>query len=252
MSAADRLRPAADRLARGAGRLGPALARRATAWARRGHRDDLTGLAAHLGTLLRAALIALGLYLVARAVRATPSLMWVVAGVALLAAWRAGRPAPAKDDKKEAAEKTDEPPAEMPEEVAEEVPAEAAEEAPAEAPLPTREELALALRAVADPNAHTAALAAHMQLPADRVRAALKAARIPAGGQVRMGGVTSTGIKASNFPPLPPAESGDPTPVVVAGQDSNSSSSDAPRVVRGEGTVTIYDPAETHRHHKVA
>ncbi|MFG3311857.1 hypothetical protein ACGF0C_07835 [Streptomyces albidoflavus] len=244
MSAVDRLRPAADRLARGAGRIGPALARRTVAWVRRGHRDDLTGLAAHLGTITRAALIALGIYLLARVVRASPALMWALAGVGLAAAWRAGRPAAVKGDKEE----VEEAPVEGAEEVAEEGP----EVAPVEAPLPTREELAVALRAVADPNVHTAALAAHLGLPAERVRAALKAARIPAGGQVRMGGVPSTGIKAADFPPLSARGEAAPEPVVVAGQASNNNSNNAPRVVRGEGTVTVYDPADTHRHHKVA
>ncbi|MFF5615386.1 hypothetical protein ACFY7B_20935 [Streptomyces albidoflavus] len=239
-----RLRPAADRLARGAARTGPALARRMVAWVRRGHRDDLTGLAAHLGTIARAALIALGIYLLARVVRATPSLMWVVAAVGLAAAWRAGRPAPVERGEEEAGET----PVEGPEEVAEDAP----EAAPVEPPLPTREELAVALRAVADPNVHTAALATHLGLPAERVRAALKAAGIPAGGQVRMGGVPSTGIKAAHFPPLSPSEEGVPEPVVVAGQASNNDSNNAPRIVRGEGTVTVYDPADTHRHHKVA
>ncbi|MGW9410986.1 hypothetical protein [Streptomyces diastaticus] len=233
---ADRLRPVADRLARGVGRLGPTLTRRTVTWARRSHRDDLTGLAAHLGPLLRAALIVLGLYALARVVRATPSLMWMVAGVALFAAWRAGRPAPAEGGEKS----TDE------------APKEAAAEAPVEAPLPTREELAQALHAVADPNVHTAALAAHLSLPAERVRAALKAAGIPVGGQVRMGGVPSTGIKAADFPPLSPSGEGSPGPVVVAGQASNNNSNNAPRVVTREGMTIIHDPAETHRHHRVA
>ncbi|MGG7608117.1 hypothetical protein ACQ5JZ_01525, partial [Streptomyces sp. ZG43] len=219
-------------------------ARRAVAWVRRGHRDDLTGLAAHLGTIARAALIALGIYLLARIVRASPSLMWVVAGVGLAAAWRAGRPAPVEDGEEGAGETSVEG--------AEEAAEEGSEVVPAEAPLPTREELAVALRAVADPNVHTAALATHMELPAERVRAALKAAHIPAGGQVRMGGVPSTGIKAADFPPLPPSEEGAPEPVVVAGQVSNNDSNNAPRVVTREGMLIIHDPADTHRHHRVA
>ncbi|AMM12349.1 hypothetical protein ACFUAH_16930 [Streptomyces albidoflavus] len=239
-----RLRPAADRLARGAARIGPALARRMVAWVRRGHRDDLAGLAAHLGTIARAALIALGIYLLARAVRASPALMWALAGVGLAAAWRAGRPAPVERGEEEASE--------TPVEGAEEAAEEGVEAVPVEAPLPTREELAQALRAVADPNVHTAALATHLGLPAERVRAALKAAGIPAGGQVRMGGVTSTGIKAAHFPPLSPSGEGAPGPVVVAGQASNNSNSNAVRVKRGEGTVTIYDPSDSHRHHRVA
>ncbi|MFD5027016.1 hypothetical protein [Streptomyces sp. NPDC058373] len=236
----NRLRPAADRLARGTGRLGPALARRAVAWARRGHREDLTGLAAHLGTIARAALIALGVYLLARVVRASPALMWALAGAGLAAAWRSGRPAAVESGEKGA----DETPVEGAEE--------AGEEGPAQAPLPTREELAAALHEVADPNVHTAALATHLGLPAERVRAALKAAGIPAGGQVRMGGVPSTGIKAGDFPPLSPSGEGAPEPVVVAGQASNNDSNNAPRVVTREGMTIIHDPAETHRHHRVA
>ncbi|MEU6437448.1 hypothetical protein ABZ874_24365 [Streptomyces albidoflavus] len=231
-----RLRPAADRLARGAARIGPALARRATAWVRRGHRDDLTGLAAHLGTIARAALIALGIYLLSRMVRASPSLMWVVAGVGLAAAWRAGRPAAVKGGEEGAGE--------TPIEGAEEV----AEEEPEVAPLPTREELAVALHAVADPHAHTAAVATHLGVPAERVRAGLKAAGIPISGGVRMRGAVSTGVKAAHFPPQP----GAPTEPLLRVPDQQQQHNNAPRIVRGEGTVTVYDPSDTHRHHKVA
>ncbi|MGW9638829.1 hypothetical protein ACWHAU_06680 [Streptomyces albidoflavus] len=170
----------------------------------------------------------------------------IAAGAWIIAAWIA---APAVEEGEEEGEGVEE---EAPVEGAEEVAEEGPEVAPAEAPLPTREELAVALRAVADPNVHTAALATHLGLPAERVRAALKAAGIPAGGGVRMGGVTSTGIKAAHFPPLPPSGEGAPAPVVVAGQASNNSNSNAPRVVTREGMTIIHDPADTHRHHRVA
>ncbi|MFI0031345.1 hypothetical protein ACH4M8_18835 [Streptomyces albidoflavus] len=163
----------------------------------------------------------------------SPGLMWPATALGVIATWRAGRPVEEVPDDAEGEE-------------------EAPEKAPAEAPLPTREELTTALHAVADPNVHTAALAAHMKLSAERVRAALKAAGIPAGGQVRMGGVPSTGIKAADFPPLPPSGEGAPGPVVVAGQASNNNSNNAPRVVTREGMTIIHDPAETHRHHRVA
>ncbi|MFE9197816.1 hypothetical protein ACFYMH_17340 [Streptomyces albidoflavus] len=239
-----RLRPAADRLARGAARLGPALARRAVAWVRRGHRDDLTGLAAHLGTIARAALIALGIYLLARAVRATPSLMWVAAAVGLATAWRAGRPAPVERGEEEAGE--------TPVEGAEEAADEGSEAVPAEAPLPTREELAVALHAVADPHAHTAAVATHLGVPAERVRAGLKAAGIPTTGACRMGGKPSTGVKAEHIPPLSPSGEGTPEAVVASPLTSNNNSNNAPTVERREGMLIIRDPAETHRHHRVA
>ncbi|MGW4920356.1 hypothetical protein ACWEPO_29185 [Streptomyces albidoflavus] len=173
----------------------------------------------------------------------------IVAGAWIVAAWIA---APAIEDAEEEGDDGEEEVEEAPVEGAEAAAEEGPEVAPVEAPLPTREELAVALHAVADPNVHTAALATHMKLPAERVRAALKAAGIPAGGGVRMGGVTSTGIKAGHFPPLSPSGEGASEPVVVAGQASNNSNNNAVRVKRGEGTVTIYDPSDTHRHHKVA
>ncbi|MFC8925525.1 hypothetical protein ACFT43_06545 [Streptomyces albidoflavus] len=239
-----RLRPAADRLARGAARIGPVLVRRAVAWVRRGHRDDLTGLAAHLGTIARVGLIALGIYLLARAVRATPSLMWVVAGVGLATAWRAGRPAAIKGDEEGAGET----PVEGAEGIAEAGP----EVVPAEDPLPTREELTAALHAVADPHAHTAAVATHLGVPAERVRAGLKAAGIPTTGACRMGGKPSTGVKAEHIPPLPPSGEGSPGAVVASPLTSNNNSNNAPTVERREGMLIIRDPAETHRHHRVA
>ncbi|MFP3116324.1 hypothetical protein [Streptomyces sp. Iso 434] len=239
-----RLRPAADRLARGAARIGPALARRTVAWVRRGHRDDLTGLAAHLGTIARAALIALSIYFLVRVVRASPALMWVLAGVGLAAAWRAGRPAPVEDGEEEAGE--------TPVEGAEEAAEEGAEAAPAEAPLPTREELAVALRAVADPHAHTAAVATHLGVSAERVRAGLKAAGIPTTGACRMGGKPSTGVKAEHIPPLSPSGEGTAEAVVASPLTSNNNSNNAPTVERREGMLIIRDPAETHRHHRVA
>ncbi|WP_230537045.1 hypothetical protein [Streptomyces sp. OUCMDZ-3434] len=169
----------------------------------------------------------------------------IAAGAWIIAAWIA---APAVEEGEEEGESVEEAPAGGSEEAAEEGP----EVVPVEAPLPTREELAVALRAVADPNVHTAALATHLGLPAERVRAALKAAGIPAGGGVRMGGVTSTGIKAAHFPPLPPSGEGAPATAVVAGQASNNSNSNTPRVVTREGMTIIHDPADTHRHHRVA
>ncbi|NEC14827.1 hypothetical protein G3I34_21675 [Streptomyces sp. SID8014] len=173
----------------------------------------------------------------------------IVAGAWIVAAWIA---APSIEEAEEEGDDGEEEGEEAPVEGAEEAAEEGPEVAPVEAPLPTREELAQALHAVADPNVHTAALAAHLSLPAERVRAALKAAGIPVGGQVRMGGVPSTGIKAADFPPLSPSGEGSPGPVVVAGQASNNNSNNAPRVVTREGMTIIHDPAETHRHHRVA
>ncbi|MEW1895930.1 hypothetical protein [Streptomyces albidoflavus] len=159
----------------------------------------------------------------------SPGLMWPATALGIIAAWRAGRPA-------------EEVPAGA--EGEEEVP----EEAPDEPALPTREDLAVALRAVADPHAHTAAVATHLGVPAERVRAALREAGIPISGGVRMRGAVSTGVKAAHFPPL----EGAPTEPLLRVPDQQQQHNNAPRIVRGEGTVTVYDPSDTHRHHKVA
>lgn len=83
----------------------------------------------------------------------------------------------------------------------------------------TRSEVVMALHAVGAPHAHLAAVARHLNTTPEKVRAALKAAGIPAGDQVRMRGRgVSTGVKAAHFPPLPPT----PEPVVVADQSNNN------------------------------
>jgi hypothetical protein len=94
-----------SRLARPAGRIATGsrivarqLAARAAAWCARGRRDDLAGWRAALGIVARLALLGLGLYLVARLVRALPALMWVLSAGWLAAAWRAGRHRPAETE----------------------------------------------------------------------------------------------------------------------------------------------------------
>ncbi|MFH8336945.1 hypothetical protein [Streptomyces sp. AM6-12] len=67
-----------------------------TAWVARGRRPDLTGWRAALGCWLRLAILTLGVYLLWRIVRAVPNLMWALTGVWVIAAWRAGRQAPAE------------------------------------------------------------------------------------------------------------------------------------------------------------
>ncbi|WP_234354793.1 hypothetical protein, partial [Streptomyces sp. NRRL WC-3618] len=85
-------------------------------------------------------------------------------------------------------------------------------------------------------------------VPAERVRAGLREAGIPISGGVRMGGAVSTGVKADHFPPL----EGAPTEPLLRGPDQQQQHNNAPRIVRGEGPVTLYDPPDTHRRHKVA
>ena len=173
----------------------------------------------------------------------------IVAGAWIVAAWIA---APAIEEVEEDGDDGEEEGEEDPVEGAEEVAEEGPEVVPVEAPLPTREELAVALRAVADPHAHTAAVATHLGVPAERVRAGLKAAGIPTTGACRMGGKPSTGVKAEHIPPLSPSGEGAPGVVVASPLTSNNNSNNAPTVERREGMLIIRDPAETHRHHKLA
>ncbi|MFD9174665.1 hypothetical protein ACFWDT_05980 [Streptomyces diastaticus] len=177
----------------------------------------------------------------------------IAAGAWIVAAWIAA-PAveEAEGEAKEDGEGVEEEAGEAPVEGVEEAAEEGSEANPAEAPLPTREELAVALRAVADPHAHTAAVATHLGVPAERVRAGLKAAGIPTTGACRMGGKPSTGVKAEHIPPLSPSGEGAPGVVVASPLTSNNNSNNAPTVERREGMLIIRDPAETHRHHKVA
>ncbi|MFD6782260.1 hypothetical protein [Streptomyces diastaticus] len=157
----------------------------------------------------------------------SPGLMWPATALGVIAAWRAGRPVEEVPDGAEGEE-------------------EAPEKAPEEAPLPTREELAVALHAVADPHAHTAAVATHLGVPAERVRAGLKAAGIPTSGGVRMRGAVSTGVKAAHFPPLGPV----PENALLRGPDQQQQHNNVG--VHSSSGVTVIstpDPEQPHRTH---
>ncbi|MEU3507936.1 hypothetical protein ABZ733_08390 [Streptomyces longwoodensis] len=95
----NRLARPAGRLADGSSALARRLTTRAITWVARGRRHDLTGWRAALGCWLRLSLLAFGLYLLWRLVRAVPQLMWLATGAWTALAWRAGRarPAPAEE-----------------------------------------------------------------------------------------------------------------------------------------------------------
>ncbi|MFI9339985.1 hypothetical protein ACIG0D_01715 [Streptomyces sp. NPDC052773] len=178
-------RPTA-RLADGSGLLARRLAARAAAWCARGRRDDLTGWKAILGVLLRCALLALGVYVLARLVRALPTLMWLLTSWWTIAAWGAGR-APA--------EETDVPP-----------------EGPA--PAPDREAvLALLLEVMGDtPAVHLRTVLAHLQergqwegRKVGDLRAALERLAIPHERGVKVAGVPTWGVRRRDLE--------DPSPV---------------------------------------
>lgn len=88
-----RLSRTADRLTTGSSILTRRLFTGAAAWCARGRRKDLTGWKATLGIIARVLLLSLGAYLVARIVRALPSLMWLLSSAWTIAAWRAAKPA---------------------------------------------------------------------------------------------------------------------------------------------------------------
>ncbi|MFF7870501.1 hypothetical protein ACFZCT_29080 [Streptomyces qaidamensis] len=87
-----RLTCAAGRLADGSSALARRLAARTAASVARARRDDLTGWRAALGCWLRILLLAFGLYLLWRLVRAVPALLWLLTAGWTAAAWRASRP----------------------------------------------------------------------------------------------------------------------------------------------------------------
>uniref|UniRef100_UPI00062C3234 hypothetical protein n=1 Tax=Streptomyces stelliscabiei TaxID=146820 RepID=UPI00062C3234 len=89
-----RLSSAAGRLSVGSRTYARRLGTRAAAWCARGRRADLTGWRGALGVFVRIALLALGVYVLARLVRALPSLMWLLTGWWTIASWRAGKPPP--------------------------------------------------------------------------------------------------------------------------------------------------------------
>ncbi|CAL9313960.1 hypothetical protein [Streptomyces sp. SudanB91_2054] len=178
-----RLARTADRVATGSQIAIRRVAARAAAWCARGRRDDLTGWRAALGCWLRLALLALGGYLLWRLVRAVPNLLWLLTAGWLVAAWRAGRKAPAP----------------------------AAEDAPAE---PDVEAVrALLLEAMGDADAvHLRTVLAHLQergqgkgwTVAD-LRARLEALHIPVQPKVKVPGSKSPtrGVRRADLAPSP-------------------------------------------------
>ncbi|CAL9503089.1 hypothetical protein [Streptomyces sp. enrichment culture] len=183
-----RLARPAERIATGSAAVARRLAAHAAAWCARGRRTDLTGWRAALGIVVRLALLILGVYVLARIVRALPALMWLLSGWWTVAAWRADR-TPA------------------------EAPAEPAAEAPA---VPDREAVrALLLEAMGDADAvHLRTVLAHLQEQghgegwdvAD-LRARLEALSIPTHPKVKAPGSKSPtrGVRRADLAPSPAA-----------------------------------------------
>ncbi|MEU2180089.1 hypothetical protein [Streptomyces thermolilacinus] len=237
------LQAAAQRLTHGTNQLTQRLGERATAWVRAGRRDDLEGWRAILGCVVRAALLAGGLWLLWRAVRAVPALMLLLVPVGVAAAWRAGHP--------------------------QRTPVATAPRPSGEHPVDV--DLAAAVRAAAGPHsgAHLTAIAAHLAKTTGRpwdvaaVRAACTAAGITT-AQVRMGTgpkAVTTGVRLKDLPASSPAPA---VGVVVAGQGAPThpatATTTAPDDTRREGMRVehigvsgriVYDPADAARHHTI-
>ncbi|MCX4504310.1 hypothetical protein [Streptomyces anulatus] len=191
----------AQRLATGSSTLINRIGTRTAAWIRAGRRDDLTGLAAALGCIARALIVAAGAYLVWRVIRAAPALLWALVPAWCWAALRAAPRAAA---------------------------AHAPEEAPGEPELDPREAvLRLLYEALGDrPSMYLSDLLQHLQEQghgkgwrvAD-LRARLEALGIPVEQRLRTGGRgASRGVVRDQLPPLsqPNLQEASPAPSTAA------------------------------------
>ncbi|MEU2801485.1 hypothetical protein [Streptomyces sp. NPDC007117] len=176
----------AQRLTAGSHTLITCIGNRTATWIRAGRRDDLTGLAAALGCIARAVLVAAGAYLLWRIIRAAPALLWALVPAWCWAALRAA-----------------------PRTAAEPAPEEAPEEPE---PDPRDTVLRLLYEALGDrPSIYLSDLLKHLQKKGQGtgwsvadLRARLEALGIPVEMRLKTGGRgASRGIVRAQLPPLP-------------------------------------------------
>ncbi|MEV8396672.1 hypothetical protein [Streptomyces niveus] len=242
-----RLQSLAVRLVDGSGLLVRILGDRTAAWIRKGRRDDLTGIPALLGVLLRMAIVGVGLWALWRLVRAVPNLRWLLTTVWCWCAYRAARPgkttvgAPAGGGDSSLG-----PPVDQPDPAVEE------NRMPApEAHRPSYTALHDVVARVGTPHVHIAVLAAELGTTGERVREALALHDIPVEPVRMRGRGSSTGVRGDHFP-TPPRPSGIPSDGVVgAGQNANNDNNNGPVVHRTEWGQTMTDTMDTHRRHDV-
>ncbi|MFJ2292118.1 hypothetical protein ACIOG7_10455 [Streptomyces sp. NPDC087894] len=101
----------AQRLATGSSSLLAWIGSRTAGWIRGGRRDDLTGVAAALGCIARALIVADGAYALWRIIRAAPVLLWALVPVWCWAALRAAPRTAAEPAPEEAPGEDDDAPA---------------------------------------------------------------------------------------------------------------------------------------------
>ncbi|WP_041983627.1 hypothetical protein [Streptomyces sp. AcH 505] len=251
MTTSEWLRDAVRRITRGSDRLVWLIARRiarrlSTCWRAI---TKWLGEASGMAWLLRLGLLILLVVIVRnigmsigrgllRRADAARWLLWPLLIAWLIAAYRTGRED--WEPKAEPQQPVDEP-AET------EQPAAPVGELPRLPPLPSLEDLRLAVTEVGTPHAHITALATVLDTTPDRVREALAAWAIPVEPVRMRGRGSSTGVKGDPFPaPLPPAETPSRS-VVAAGQPANNDNN-GPIVDRRDWGITMTDrAARQHR-----
>ncbi|PJN31319.1 hypothetical protein CG717_16265 [Streptomyces sp. CB02613] len=165
------------------------IGHRAAAWVRAGRRDDLHGLAAILGCILRAAILAAGAYGAWLAIRRWPAVLWLLVP---LWCWAAIRALPKA----------------VPEPAEEEPPA--AEDTAAQ-----REQLLDLIRTLIGdrPGVHLAALLKHLQdhgqwegREVADIRTHLTALQVPVRRSVKVAGRVAYGVHRDDLPQPSPTE----------------------------------------------
>ncbi|MFE2112033.1 hypothetical protein ACFXAY_01385 [Streptomyces microflavus] len=182
----------AQRLTTGSSTLITRIGTRTAAWIRAGRRDDLTGLAAVLGCIARALIVAAGAYVLWRIIRAAPALLWALVPAWCWAALRAAPRTAAEHPPQEAPEEPEEAPGSTPEEVYDAA-------------------LEWIHQQIAQRNGiHLSELLSHAQahglfagLDLPNFRATLERWHIPVRQQLKVGGRNRPGIHRDDLPPRP-------------------------------------------------
>ncbi len=202
------------------------LTARAAAWVRAGRRDDLDGVAAILGCVVRLAVLAAGAYGAWLLIRRWPAVLWIAVPVWC---WAAIRAIPTEAEQPGGGEEGDSEPAP------------AAEQAP---PLPTLQDVSEAVSRVGTPHAHLTSLAESLGTTTDRVREVLAERGIPVDPVRMRGRGTSTGVKAGHFP----APAAAPESVVAAGQPANNNTNNTTVQHHAGGAHITVTPARQKAH----
>lgn len=191
----------AQRLATGSSSCLARIGSRTADWIRAGRRDDLTGLAAVLGCIARALIVAAGAYALWRIIRAAPALLWALVPLWCWAALRAAPRTVAEQAPKEVSEEPDQPSGSTPEEVYDAT-------------------LEWIHQQIAQRNGiHLSELLSHAQahglfagLELPNFRATLERWHIPVRQQLKVGGRNRPGIHRDDLP-LRPTPGASPSPV---------------------------------------